>query len=152
MKRLLLSFSVLFACGTEEPPAPPVVEKTTLRVVPRADLTSVDLVLDATATISALQLTLRYEPDAGGFALGPASLGSASNSLGLVFDDASRNPGELVIGLADLNRNPLPRSGAIAQVALQNAVSGKEIVPIAATALDLFGNVVEVELVGATLP
>lgn len=140
----------LVACSGPVTPPDPEPAKPVLSLVVRADLTGVDLVLNSPMTLATLQAVVTFDP--AQLQASDAIQGVDGPRVSLVFDDAARVPGKLLVGLADINQNPLPRSGAIARVALANATSGDVLGLEGVVAVDIFGNKVEVEVKGATVP
>ena len=138
------------ACSSPVTPPDPEPAKPTLSLVVRADLTGVDLVLNSPMTLATLQAVVTFDPTQ--IQASDAIQGVDGPRVSLVFDDAARVSGKLLVGLADINQNPLPRSGAIARVALTNATSGDVLGLESVVAVDIFGTKVAVEVKGATVP
>lgn len=149
--RATLLFAALVVMGCPPTPPPPVeTEKPKLSLVVRDDKTAVDLFLESPVTLASLQATVTFDP--AQIQAGPVAQGPDGPRVSLVFDDAARVPGKLLLGLADVNQNPLPRSGAIARVALQNSSTGDVLGLESVVAVDIFGNKVEVSVEGTTVP
>jgi hypothetical protein len=141
---LCLSLGALSAgCPNTPPPPPEEVQNLTLRAVLRNDLTAVDLVVSSPVTLSTLQATLVFDPASA--TPGAARVGANGPSAARVFDDSERVPGRLLVGIADLNRNPLPRQGAVITVDLSKTLPGASFSVEEVVAVDLFGNKVEVK-------
>jgi hypothetical protein len=140
----------IFACSEPATPPDPEPAKPTLSLVVRTELTGVDLVLNSPITLATLQAVVTFDPIQ--IQASDAIQGVDGLRVSLVFDDAARVPGKLLVGLADINQNPLPRSGAIARVALTNATSGDVLGLEGVVAVDIFGNKVAVEVNGTTVP
>jgi hypothetical protein len=140
----------LFACSGPVTPPDPEPAKPILSLVVRADLTGVDLVLNSPMTLATLQAVVTFDPTQ--IQVNNAIQGVDGPRVSLIFDDEARVPGKLLVGLADINQNPLPRSGAIVRVALTNATSGDVLGLESVVAVDIFGNKVAVDVKGTTVP
>lgn len=134
---------------------PPVVEepeRLTLSLAVRPDLAAVDLVIESPVTLAALQVVITSDTQSVG--LGPA-LPGPNGRVSTIFDDGERVPGRLLVGLADLNQNPLPRSGALARITLEGATPGATLGITDVVAVDIFGQRVpaeEIKVEGTVIP
>jgi hypothetical protein len=138
------------ACSGPVTPPDIIAEKPILSIVVRPDLTAADLVLNSPVTLSTLQAVISFDPTQ----IQPSNAVQGEDGLRVsnIFDDAARVPGKLLVGLADVNQNPLPRSGKIVSVSLANATSSDVLGVEGVVAVDIFGNKVEVEVKGTSIP
>jgi hypothetical protein len=146
----LLALGLLFvACPGPVTPPDPEPAKPTFSLAISADFLSVDLVVNSPITLSTVQAVITFDP--AQIQLSNATQGSDGPRISNVFDDGGRIPGKILVGLADVNQNPLPRSGAIIRVPLTNSSPGDVLGIESVTAIDIFGNKVEADVSGVTI-
>jgi hypothetical protein len=143
---------LVVACSGPTPPIEPEPEKTKVSLSISADLTEVNVDVDSPITLSTLQAVITFDP--AQIQLSNATQGADGPRVSNVFDDGARVPGKLLVGLADVNQNPLPRSGSVVRVALTNSSAGDVLGLESVVAVDIFGNKVpaeDIEVTGVTV-
>lgn len=139
----LLGTPLLAACPGPIAPPPAEEQEVKLAVVVRDDLTTADVLIESPVTLSAIQAVLVFDPAKG--QLSSARAGENGPITARVFDDGGRVPGRFLVGVSDLNQNPLPRRGVLLTVELAKTLPDLAISVEGVVAVDLQGEKVNVE-------